>query len=157
MAAPSSDERLGRTVTVVSILENGIAGWRDAGFEIFSGVNVPSKAFGEFVEVNYETPRVTASELKRRMDAGEDLVVLDSRPYGEYHRMCIPGGIDTPGAELVYRIHDVAPNPGTTVVVNCAGRTRSIIGAQSLINAGIEKSFDGEGFLLISPYYSLCR
>ncbi|MGD9752813.1 MAG: hypothetical protein AB7W59_17635, partial [Acidimicrobiia bacterium] len=52
-------------------------------------------------------------------------------------RMSIPGGIDCPGAELVYRYHDVAPDPGTTVVVNCAGRTRSIIGAQSLRNAGI--------------------
>jgi rhodanese-related sulfurtransferase len=31
----------------------------------------------------------------------------------------------------------VAPDPDTTIVVNCAGRTRSIIGAQSLINAGV--------------------
>jgi rhodanese-related sulfurtransferase len=37
----------------------------------------------------------------------------------------------------VYRAADLAPSPATTVVVNCAGRTRSIIGAQSLINAGI--------------------
>ena len=51
--------------------------------------------------------------------------------------MNIPNGIDVPGAELAYRIHDLAPNPETTVVVNCAGRTRSIIGAQSLINAGV--------------------
>jgi len=42
-----------------------------------------------------------------------------------------------PGAELVLRIHDIAPKPETLVVVNCAGRTRSIIGAQSLINAGV--------------------
>jgi len=42
-----------------------------------------------------------------------------------------------PGAELVLRIHDIAPSPDTLVVVNCAGRTRSIIGAQSLINAGL--------------------
>jgi rhodanese-related sulfurtransferase len=35
------------------------------------------------------------------------------------------------------RIYDIAPSPDTTVVVNCAGRTRSIIGAQTLINAGI--------------------
>ena len=42
-----------------------------------------------------------------------------------------------PGAELVYRVHDLAPDPDTLVVVNCAGRTRSIIGAQSLINAGL--------------------
>jgi rhodanese-related sulfurtransferase len=51
--------------------------------------------------------------------------------------MSIPGGIDMPGAELVDRIHDLAPSPDTLVVVNCAGRTRSIIGCQSLRNAGI--------------------
>src|SRR5258708_3955800 len=52
--------------------------------------------------------------------------------------MSIPGGIDCPGAELVYRVHDLVKSPATLVVVNCAGRTRSIIGAQSLINAGLE-------------------
>ncbi len=123
--------------TDIHIMEGGAAGWQTAGYELFSGVNVPSKAFGEFVEHAYDTPRLTAGSLKARIDAGEDIVILDSRPYGEYHRMSIPGGVDTPGAELVYRVHDIAPDPGTTVVVNCAGRTRSIIGAQSLINAGI--------------------
>ena len=34
-------------------------------------------------------------------------------------------------------MHDLAPDPDTLVVVNCAGRTRSIIGCQSLRNAGI--------------------
>ena len=42
-----------------------------------------------------------------------------------------------PGAELVLRARDIAPSPDTLIVVNCAGRTRSIIGAQSLINAGV--------------------
>jgi rhodanese-related sulfurtransferase len=70
-------------------------------------------------------------------DAGTKLVILDSRPYDEYHRMNIPDGIDAPGAELAYRVHDLAPDPATLVVVNCAGRTRSIIGCQSLRNAGI--------------------
>ncbi len=51
--------------------------------------------------------------------------------------MNIPGGIDVPGAELAWRVHDLAPDPDTLVVVNCAGRTRSIIGCQSLRNAGI--------------------
>ncbi|MGH6918713.1 MAG: rhodanese-like domain-containing protein, partial [Geminicoccaceae bacterium] len=54
-----------------------------------------------------------------------------------YRHMSIPGGIDVPGAELVHRVRDLAPDPDTLVVVNCAGRTRSIIGAQSLLNAGI--------------------
>src|SRR5262245_24593876 len=121
----------------VAVLEGGCAGWRASGGELFSGVNVPSKAFGEFVEHRYETPRIPPDELKRLQDAGRRMVILDSRPFGEYHRMNIPGGIDVPGAELAYRVHDLAPDPQTLVVVNCAGRTRSIIGCQALRNAGI--------------------
>ena len=121
----------------VAILEGGCAGWKASGGELFSGVNVPSKAFGEFVEHHYDTPRVPPQEVKRLIDSGRKLVILDSRPYEEFHRMNIPGGIDAPGAELVYRVHDLAPDPDTLVVVNCAGRTRSIIGCQSLRNAGI--------------------
>jgi rhodanese-related sulfurtransferase len=45
--------------------------------------------------------------------------------------------VDCPGGELVHRIFEAAPDPETVVVVNCAGRTRSIIGAQSLIDAGV--------------------
>jgi len=123
--------------TNVSVLEGGTSGWQAAGFEVFSGINVPSKAFGEFVEANFDTPRLPASEVKAMLDAKRDLVVVDSRPFEEYQRMNIPGATDMPGAELAYRIHDLAPDPNTFMVVNCAGRTRSIIGAQSLINAGI--------------------
>src|SRR5687768_13647385 len=119
------------------ILEGGCAGWQAAGMELFRGVNVPSKAFGEFVEHEYETPRIPADELKKLLAEGKKLVILDSRPYEEYHRMNIPGGIDMPGAELAFRVHDIAPDADTLVVVNCAGRTRSIIGCQSLRNAGI--------------------
>ncbi|HEX9434977.1 MAG TPA: rhodanese-like domain-containing protein [Burkholderiales bacterium] len=123
--------------TAVEILEGGCDAWRAAGGELFSGINVPSKAFGEFVEHQYETPRIAADELDQLRASGQKLVILDSRPFEEYQRMCIPGGIDAPGAELAYRVHDIAPQPDTLVVVNCAGRTRSIIGCQSLRNAGI--------------------
>ena len=122
--------------TDVDILEGGCAGWKAAGLELFSGVNVPSKAFGEFVEHHYGTPRITPGELKR-LQSFKKVLVVDSRPFEEYKRMSIPGGIDVPGAELVFRIHDLAPSPDTLIVVNCAGRTRSIIGCQSLRNAGI--------------------
>ena len=120
--------------TDVAVLEGGMRGWPG---ERYSGVNVPSKAFGEWVEKQEHTPHLSATELARRQSEGENLVVLDSRPMREYRRMSIPQGIDCPGAELVYRVHEIAPDPDTVVVVNCAGRTRSIIGAQSLRNAGI--------------------
>lgn len=124
--------------TDIAVLEGGVAAWRAAGGELFSGLNVPSKAFGEHVEHRDGTPNLAAEELKARMDSGEDMVILDSRPMSEFRAMNIPGGVDVPGAELVHRVRALAPDPATTVVVNCAGRTRSIIGAQSLINAGLD-------------------
>ncbi|MGH6896037.1 MAG: rhodanese-like domain-containing protein [Geminicoccaceae bacterium] len=121
----------------VAVLDGGVAGWSAAGFALFEGVYVPSKAFGEFVEAAWGTPHLSADELARLRADGQNVVVLDSRPMSEYRHMSIPGGIDVPGADLVQRIRDLAPDPDTLVVVNCAGRTRSIIGAQSLINAAI--------------------
>jgi rhodanese-related sulfurtransferase len=123
--------------TDVSALDGGVAAWAAAGLELFSGVNVPSKAFGEFVEHASATPSIAADELDGLIRGGTDMVVLDSRPFDEYQRVSIPTAVNVPGAELVLRIHDIAPSPETMVVVNCAGRTRSIIGAQSLINAGV--------------------
>ena len=123
--------------TDLSILEGGVKEWGEAGFEIFSGLNVPSKAFGEFIEHAYGTPSVSAEELKTMMDNKDDIIVLDSRPMSEFNVMNIPTGIDMPGAELVHRVRDTNISSDTTIVVNCAGRTRSIIGAQSLINAGV--------------------
>jgi len=125
-----------------AILTGGVDAWAADGGELYSGVNVPSKAFGEYVEHTFDTPRLPATEIAAMLNAasrGEaDVVVLDSRPMDEFRRMSIPTGTDCPGAELVHRVKELAPDPSTTVIVNCAGRTRSIIGAQSLINAGLE-------------------
>ncbi|CAO3359054.1 rhodanese-like domain-containing protein [Azospirillum melinis] len=123
--------------TRVVLLDGGVQGWTEAGYETFTGNNVIGKAFGEFVEVTYGTPHLSARDVKARLDAGENIVVLDSRPEPEFVNFSIPGAIDLPGAELVYRFAAAVPDPDTLVVVNCAGRTRSIIGAQALINAGV--------------------
>ncbi len=137
LARRVADKLAGFGYTDVAVLDGGVRGWREAGYELFSGVNVVSKAFGEYVEHRYDTPRLSAEELNARIARGENMIILDSRPMEEYANLSIPGGVDCPGAELVYRVFDAAPEPDTLVVVNCAGRTRSIIGAQSLINAGI--------------------
>ena len=123
--------------TQIKLLEGGLAGWRDAGGEIFSDVNSPSKAFGELVESQRHTPSLSAPEVKALLDGNADVVVLDARRYDEYNTMSIPQGVSVPGAELVLRARELAPRPETRIIVNCAGRTRSIIGTQSLVNAGI--------------------
>lgn len=121
----------------VSVLQDGVAGWRAAGLETYNGVHVLSKAFGEFVEQHYGTPHLSARELKHKLDAGEDVLVLDGRTLGEFEDFSIPGAFACPNAELPYRAYELIASSETLVVVNCAGRTRSIIGAQALIDAGL--------------------
>jgi rhodanese-related sulfurtransferase len=123
--------------TDVAVLEGGVKAWEAAGFPVYSGVHVPSKAFAEVVEHEYRTPWITAEELAERQKRGEKLAIFDSRSYEEYHSNSIPGAVSVPGAELVYRFNELVPSPETFVVVNCGGRTRSIIGAQALIDAGV--------------------
>ena len=123
--------------TDVSVLTGGIAAWENAGYRIYSGVHVPSKAFAEVVEHEAHTPWIDAVQLNEMIQSSTDMVLLDSRSYEEFHNNSIPTAISVPGAELVYRFADLVPSPDTLVVVNCGGRTRSIIGAQSLINAGV--------------------
>ncbi len=123
--------------TNVSVLAGGVSGWQAAGGELFRDVNVPSKAFGELVETECQTPALSAEEVQALLHAKADMVIVDARRYDEYQSMSIPTATSVPGAELVLRIRQLAPRPETRVIVNCAGRTRSIIGTQSLINAGI--------------------
>jgi rhodanese-related sulfurtransferase len=121
----------------VHVLAGGIAAWEAAGLPVYSGVHVPSKAFAEVVEEHFHTPWIDVPELARLLESDEDFVVVDSRTPSEFVRAAVPGAICVPGADLVRNIRDIAPNAETLVVVNCGGRTRSIIGAQALINAGL--------------------
>lgn len=121
----------------VRMLEGGLKGWEADGGELFQDVNSYCKAFGEVVEGRRHTPMLPAPDLDAMLRDKANVAVMDARRYDEYQVMSIPGGTSVPGAELVLRAQALAPDPSTTIVVNCAGRTRSIIGAQSLINAGV--------------------
>jgi rhodanese-related sulfurtransferase len=118
-------------------LRGGLNAWRNAGYELFQDVNSYAKALGELVEQRRHTPSLPADEVAALIASGADIAILDVRRFDEYATMNIPGSVSVPGAELVLRAGKAAPDPRTTIVVNCAGRTRSIIGAQSLVNAGV--------------------
>ncbi|MGY4629023.1 rhodanese-like domain-containing protein [Bradyrhizobium sp. USDA 4486] len=123
--------------TNISALEGGLTAWRDAGYQMFEDVNSYSKAFGELVEARRHTPSLSADEVAKLIADKANIAILDVRRFDEYATMNIPGSVSVPGAELVLRAGQAAPDPETTIIVNCAGRTRSIIGTQSLINAGV--------------------
>lgn len=129
--------RASRTVTAmgyrdVRVLAGGLAGWRAAGRALVQGLNVPSKVFGEQVLRARATPRIEPRELAARLAAGDDLVVVDARTPEEYARGTVPGAVNVPGGELVWRVADLVSRPETTIVVHCGGRTRSFVGVESL-------------------------
>ncbi|HLN85170.1 MAG TPA: rhodanese-like domain-containing protein, partial [Candidatus Limnocylindrales bacterium] len=119
----------------VSILDGGLSEWRNQGRETVSGVNVPSKAFGEKVHHDLDVPDLSPEELKTLLDNNADLTILDMRTPEEYGRFCIPGGLNVPGGDLILWAEELRHKP--TVIVNCAGRTRSIIGAAGLRRLGL--------------------
>ncbi|WP_454689450.1 rhodanese-like domain-containing protein [Achromobacter aloeverae] len=121
----------------IRVFPGGKAAWAAAGGEIFAGVYVPSKAFGEWVEHAFDTPHIDVDELAGLVQARADLIVLDPRTEAEHAAGHVPTAVNCPGGELVYRFDDLVPRPETLVVVACGGRTRGIVGAQTLINAGV--------------------
>jgi rhodanese-related sulfurtransferase len=121
----------------VSILSGGLSAWRAEGRATTSGVNVPSKAFGERVHHERNIPDLTAEELKRLQDQKANLLILDVRTPEEYGRFCIPGGINVPAGDLILWVEELKQLRDTTVIVNCAGRTRSIMGAAALRRLGL--------------------
>ena len=124
----------------LSKLEGGLPAWALNGGAVFSGVNVPSKAFGEVVERELATPSISATELKAKIDSQESFLLLDARPLKEHQDYCIPGAISCPSAEMILRTGDLEEFRNKDVVVHCAGRTRAIIGAQTLIDSGLFRS-----------------
>ncbi|HYA28069.1 MAG TPA: rhodanese-like domain-containing protein, partial [Acidobacteriota bacterium] len=119
----------------VLLLEGGLAAWQAEGRVTVSGVNVPSKAFGEIVHHDRNVPDISPEELKDLMDRNAELTIIDMRTPEEYSRFCIPGGLNVPGGDLILWAEELRHKP--TVIVNCAGRTRSIIGAAGLRRLGL--------------------
>jgi rhodanese-related sulfurtransferase len=139
--AAATVERMG--YHQVSVLDGGINRWVSKDYPTEWGSNVPSKDFGEKVEVVHHVPELEATELHERMARGDKLVILDTRTPEEYQRFCIPGGRSVPGGELALRITDITKDldPDTTLIVNCAGRTRSIIGTRVLQRMGLKNVY----------------
>lgn len=137
LVAAAAERFAGLGYSNVRALEGGLQGWQAAGYELFQDVNSYAKAFGELVEHRRHTPSLAAEEVSALIARKANIRILDVRRFDEYTTMNIPGSISVPGGELVLRAREAAPDPDTTIIVNCAGRTRSIIGTQSLINAGV--------------------
>ncbi len=126
----------------VTVLDGGINRWTTDGYPTEWGVNVASKDFGEKMQVVHHIAEMHPEELAARQRRGEKIVLLDSRTPEEHRRVTIPGSRSAPNGEVAMHIADLVPDPEATVVVHCAGRTRSIVGARLLQRMGFPKIFD---------------
>lgn len=137
VAERAAERMIGLGYRDVAVLAGGIAGWEAAGHVLYKGVNVPSKVLGELVELAEHTPQIGPDQLHEMQRRGESFLLVDGRPSADYRKMTIPGARSIPNGELLYRLAGMGLPPDVPIVVHCAGRTRGLIGAQSLINAGV--------------------
>ncbi len=133
--AASTMTRLG--YEKVCVLDGGLPAWRASGYATVSGVNVPSKAFGEKLYEERKVPDITVEKLKNLIEQKENLMILDVRTPEEYGRFCIPGGLNVPGGDVILWAEGLKRQTDTTVIVNCAGRTRSIVATAGLRRLGV--------------------
>lgn len=77
---------------------------------------------------------ITASELKKRMDAGEDIQLIDVRHPDEHDFAKIPGAKLIPLGDIIKRMNEIDPTRETVIHCKAGGRSAKAIAA--LRNAG---------------------
>src|SRR5262245_2539872 len=151
--AANTVEALG--YTQVSILADGLQGWKAAGYETIHGWSLRGKEYGERLQVEEDIPELTAEELHAQLARGEKLYILDTRTEPEFLTAHLPGAYSSPGGELARIVTDVAQDQAVPIVTNCAGRTRSILGAHVLRRMGFPQVYalrGGTGAWRIAGY-----
>jgi len=79
---------------------------------------------------------ITAAELKRRMDAGDDIQLIDVRQPDEYAFAKIKGAKLIPLGEIVQRMSEIDRNK--EIVLQCKAGGRSAKAIEMLERAGFE-------------------
>src|SRR5262249_57551640 len=85
----------------VYTLKGGLSAWQKEGLPTASGVNVPSKAFGERVYHERNVPEIAPEELKALQENSADLLILDVRTPEEYGPPSVPPGLTLPRCAFI--------------------------------------------------------
>jgi rhodanese-related sulfurtransferase len=135
--ADSAAQRLARLgYAKISVIAGGAQGWQAAGLPLFKGVHTFSKAFGEWVQHQFDVPEIGPDQLSALRASGNPHILIDGRPLPEHQAFTLPDAINCPNADLALRLPSILA-ADMPVVVHCAGRTRSIIGAQTMRDFGL--------------------
>lgn len=125
----------------VRILAGGLERWRAGGFPTRQGWGVTGKEYGEKVAATKAPPEITAEELALSRSYGQKIVVADVRSEEEFVRGHVPAAYSVPGGQLLMELPRLPVGPESKLVISCAGRTRGILGAQMLREAGLRNVY----------------
>ena len=143
LVAKAADQLAALGYSNIRQLAGGLQGWKQCRLRSVRGRQFLCKSLWRTGGASPPHAVAGRREVGALIAEGANIAILDVRRFDEYATMNIPGSTSVPGAELVLRAGRAAPDPETTIIVNCAGRTRSIIGTQSLINAGVHQQGAG--------------
>ena len=87
-------------------------------------------------DVRKRTKQVSLEDLKRRLEAGEKITLVDVREKDEWRAGYIPGAISLPRGFLEIQAEQKLPDKNARIVAYCAGGTRSALAAASLQELG---------------------
>jgi adenylyltransferase/sulfurtransferase len=109
----------------------------------FCGIRGEEKSQENQVEAG--VPEIQVEELKRRLDAGEDVFVLDVREPHEY-QICNINGHLIPLGDLPKRVHEL--DSSREIVAHCRSGVRSAKAVTFLQQAGFKKVHNLAGGIL---------
>jgi adenylyltransferase/sulfurtransferase len=72
---------------------------------------------------------ITATELKQRLDKGDDIQIIDVREDHEVAAARIPNTVHIPLAQILNRMNEIDPNRETVVHCKMGGRSARAIDA----------------------------
>lgn len=86
----------------------------------------------------HQLPEITATELKQRLDGGEDIQIVDVREPHEVAIATIPNSIHIPLGQILDRASEIDPNRETVVHCKLGGRSARAI--EALMRSGFTGS-----------------
>ncbi len=108
-----------------------------------------SKTYSDLLqEVKGSVRLVSLEDLKARIDAGEELTLVDVREKDERRQGFIPDSLHLPRGFLEMQAESRLPDKDATIVLYCAGGIRSAFAAQALAQLGythVESANPGYG------------
>ncbi len=110
-------------------------------YEQFCGIRPPEP---EVKTVS--ASEITVHELKRRMDAGESLTIIDVRNPEEFQICRIPGSVLVPLPEFGKRFSEL--DPEKEIILHCKSGMRSAKAQQFLREQGYKKTLNLKGGIL---------